>query len=297
MQHFIRRNASQRNWEGGGKGWERGWGQFRSDPGEWEQWEGRWEPRTLGGLWRGFQPSHWRVLEPKCSNGGSLSSQHPVCIRSPAFRSEEQPTGRVTWAQIQWQIQNPEAWVLVTHDPLGGGSFLRQPHTWTSCFYFLSILFWEGNQHKGADLFPPLIPAPRIMPVAAAVQSPSHVQLFVIPWTATRQAPLFTISHSLLRLMYFELMMLSNHLILCCPLFLLPSVFPRLRVFSNELVLRIRWPNYWSFSFSISPSSEYSGLVFFRIDWLDILAVQGNSQESSPAPQFKSLNSSALSLL
>ena len=78
------------------------------------------------------------------------------------------------------------------------------------------------------------------MPVAAAVQSPSHVQLFVIPWTATRQAPLFTISHSLLRLMYFELMMLSNHLILCCPLFLLPSIFPRLRVFSNELVLRIR---------------------------------------------------------
>ena len=88
---------------------------------------------------------------------------------------------------------------------------------------------------------------------------------------------------------------LSNHLILCHPLLLLPSIFPTIRVFSNELALHSRWPKYWSFSFSISPSSEYSGLISFRIDWFD-LVVQG-TQESSPTPQFKSINSSALSLL
>ena len=88
----------------------------------------------------------------------------------------------------------------------------------------------------------------------------------------------------------------SNHHILCCPLLLFPSVFPSIRVFSNESALHIRWPKYWSFSFSISPSNEYSGLISFRIDWLDLLAVQG-TQESSPAPQFQSINSLALSLL
>ena len=90
----------------------------------------------------------------------------------------------------------------------------------------------------------------------------------------------------------------SNHLILCRPLLLLPSIFPSIRVFSNELVLCIRWPKYWSFSFSISPSNEFSGLISFRMDWLDLLAVQGtDSQGSSPAPQFKSINSSVLSFL
>ena len=90
-------------------------------------------------------------------------------------------------------------------------------------------------------------------------------------------------------------LMPSNHLILCHPLFFLPSIFPSIRVFSNESVLRIRWPTYWSFSFSISPSNEYSGLISFRIDWLDLLAVQETLKESSPTPQFKSINSSALS--
>ena len=95
------------------------------------------------------------------------------------------------------------------------------------------------------------------------------------PWTAAWQASLFfTISWSLLKLMSVELVMPSNHLILCCPL-LLPSVFPSIRVFSNESVLRIRWSNYWNFSFSISPSTEYSGLISFRIGWFDLLAVQG----------------------
>ena len=102
-------------------------------------------------------------------------------------------------------------------------------------------------------------------------------ELFATPWTAARQASLsLTISQSLLKLMSIELMMSSNHLIFCHPLLLLPSVFPSIRVFSNESALRIRWPEYWSFSFSISLSSKYSGLIFFRMNWFcDLLAVQG----------------------
>ena len=96
------------------------------------------------------------------------------------------------------------------------------------------------------------------------------------PWTALHQDSLsFTISQSLLKLMSIELVMPSNHLILCHPLLLLPSIFPSIRVFSNESVLHIRWLKYWSFSFSLSPSSEYSGLISLKIDWFDLLAVQG----------------------
>ena len=117
------------------------------------------------------------------------------------------------------------------------------------------------------------------------------------PWTAAHQASLsFTISQSLLKLMSVESEMPSNHLILCCPL-LLPSVFLSIRVFYSESAPCIRWPKYWSFSFSISPSNEYSGLIYFRIDWFGLLAVQGTLKESSPAPQFKSISSLALSLL
>ena len=96
------------------------------------------------------------------------------------------------------------------------------------------------------------------------------------PWTTACQASLsITNSWSLLKLMSIGAVIPSNHLILCCPLLLLPSIFPRIKVFSNESVLHIRWPKYWSFSFSISPSNEYSGLISFRIDWLDLLAFQG----------------------
>ena len=110
----------------------------------------------------------------------------------------------------------------------------------------------------------------------SSVQSLSHVQLFVTPWTAACQASLsITNSQSLLKLLSIELVMPSNHLILCHPLFLLPSIFPSIRVFSNESPLRIRWPKDWSFSFNIGPSNEYSGLISFRMDWLDLLAVQG----------------------
>ena len=110
----------------------------------------------------------------------------------------------------------------------------------------------------------------------SSVQSLSHVWLFATPWTAAHQASLSTTnSHSLLKLMSIELMMPSNHLILCHLLLLLPSVFPSIRVFSKVLVLCIRWPKYWSFSFSISLSNKYSGLISFRIDWFDLFAVQG----------------------
>ena len=112
--------------------------------------------------------------------------------------------------------------------------------------------------------------------VGGGVQSLSRVQLFATPWTLARQASLFfTISWSLLRLMSIESMMPPNHLILYHPLLLLPSIFPSIRVFSNEWALSIRWPKKWSFNFSISSSNEYSGLISFRIDWLDLLAVQG----------------------
>ena len=116
----------------------------------------------------------------------------------------------------------------------------------------------------------------------SSVQSLSHVQFFVTPWTAARQASLsITNSWSLLKFMSIEVVIPSNHLILCHPL-LPPSVFPSIRVFSNESILHIRWPKYWSFSFNISPSSEYSGLISFRMDWLDPLAVlQHHSSKAS----------------
>ena len=115
-----------------------------------------------------------------------------------------------------------------------------------------------------------------LMNLLNSVQSLSHVQLFVTPWTAARQPSLsITNSWSLLTLMSIKSVMTSNNLILCRLLLLPPSTFPSIRVFSNESVLPIRWPKYWSFSFSISPSNEYSGRIFFRMDWFDLLAVQG----------------------
>ena len=112
--------------------------------------------------------------------------------------------------------------------------------------------------------------------IFSSVPSLSWVQLFGTPWTTARQAPLsITNSQSLFKLMSIESMMPSKHLILCPPHLLPPWIFPSIRVFSNESVLHIRWPKYWSFSFSISPSNEYSGVISFRMDWLDLLAAQG----------------------
>ena len=134
------------------------------------------------------------------------------------------------------------------------------------CYFFINMLLlkwsdcWFLNTHFNYCL----------------VQSLSCVLFFATPWTAAHQASLsITNSQSLLKLRSIELVMPFNHLILCCPLLLLPSIFPSIMVFSNDSVLCIRWPKAWSFSFSISPSNEYSGLISFRIDWFDLLAVQG----------------------
>ena len=130
-----------------------------------------------------------------------------------------------------------------------------------------------------------------------SVQSLSCVRLFATPWTAACQASLsISNSQSLLKLISIMSVMPSNHLILCRSLLLPPSVFASIRVFSNELILHIRWPTYWSFSFIISPSNEHPGLISFRTDWLDHLADQ-RTLESSPTPPFKSISSSALSFL
>ena len=131
----------------------------------------------------------------------------------------------------------------------------------------------------------------------SSVQSLSRVRLFAAPWITAHQASLsITNSQSSPKLLSIESVMPSSHLILCCPLLLLPPIPPSIRVFSNESILCIRWPKYWSFRFSISPSNEHPGLISFRMDWLDLLAVQGNLK-SFLTPEFKSVNSSAISFL
>ena len=138
------------------------------------------------------------------------------------------------------------------------------------------FFWWQGKRmqhHNGRDCSD-VSDVAWYMAQFSSVQSFSCVRLFATPWTAAHQASLsITSSQSLLKLMSIKLVMPSNHLILCHPLLLLPSIFLNMRVFSKESVLRIKWPKYWSFSFSISPSKEHSGLIFFRMDWLDLLAV------------------------
>ena len=137
------------------------------------------------------------------------------------------------------------------------------------------ISFWRCH-FIPEPFFIPFLAINGLFSLISSVQSLSHIQLFVTLWTAACQASLFiTNSWSLPKLMSIESVMPSNHLILCHPLLLLPSIFPSIRVFSNESALRNRWPKYWSFSFSISPSNEHPGLISFRMDWLDLLAVQG----------------------
>ena len=147
---------------------------------------------------------------------------------------------------------------------------------------------WAEDPWKVVASRPPALPSPlceRVSPLRGrplfSCCSVTKSCLFATPWTAAHQAYLsITNSRSLLKFMSIESVIPSNHLILCHPLLLLPSIFPSIRVFSNESFLRIRWPKYWSFSFSISPSNEYSGLISLRIDWFDLLAVQGTLKSS-----------------
>ena len=163
---------------------------------------------------------------------------------------------RLLWEQTEWLPSSPE---FTEMDTLASAA-LPVPHTVWKVRWFLL--------HRWQKL--------RLHVQFSSVQSLSHVQLFVTPWTTACQVFLsITNSQSLFKLMSIELVTPSNHLTLCRPLLLLPLIFPSIRVFSKESVLRIRWPKYWSFSFSLSPSNEYSGLISFRMDWLDLLAVQG----------------------
>ena len=140
-----------------------------------------------------------------------------------------------------------------------------------NCFYQLLIFYFQPINSSANNLSTKIL-----IQTFSSVRSFSDVQIFVTPWTAACQASLpINNCQSLLKLMSIESMMPSNHLILCCSLLPPPSIFLSIRVFSNKSVLRIRWPNYWSFSFRISPSNEHSGLISFRFDWFDLLAVQG----------------------
>ena len=185
-----------------------------------------------------------------------------------------------------------KAGIISTHPNQGsGGQGCRNPAGTSSSIYWTSSWFSSFLVHfsilvsmRGDTLLcfvttcqgPHLLVIPIISFSVSSVQSLSCVRFFATPWTAACQVSLSLInSRSLLKLMSIESVMPSSHLILCHPLLLPPSIFPSIRVFSNESVLCIRWPKYWSFSFSISPSNEYSGLISFRMDWLDLLAVQG----------------------
>ena len=152
-------------------------------------------------------------------------------------------------------------------------SHLQIPSSWRSGLQHMNVRGTESLHSRRHEI----VSFQRQMLLTfSSVQSLSCIQLFATPWTAACQASLsITNSWSLLKLMSIESMMPSNHLILCLPLLLPPSTFPSIRVFSNESVLSIRWPKYWSFSLSISPSGEYSGLISFRMDWVYLLAVQG----------------------
>ena len=184
--------------------------------------------------------------------------------------------------------------IILIIKPFNCGFYLQTDRGW-----------WGGIGGKPASLSEPSFSSINeglgpgsLLVQFSSVQSFSCVQFFATPWTAARQASLsITNSQSLLRLMSTESVMPSNHLILCCLCLLLPSIFPRIRVFSNESALHIRWPKYWNFSFSISPSNEYSGVTSFMIDWFDLLAVQKDPQKYSPKSLLKSFNSLAVNFL
>jgi len=196
------------------------------------------------------------------------------------------------WGRLSSQKVESSSWTVITRCTFPSAPsdwcLTMQVSYWVSSFGWgwgaeTSFILFPSKQDNTAPFCPFLIwPQPwtsysHLHPlwVVAVDQSLSPVWLFVTSWTAACQASLsFTISKSLLKFMSTESVMLSKHLILCCPLLFLLSIFPSIRVFSNELALHIMWPKYWSFSFNINHSNEFAGLIFFRIDWLDV-AVQG----------------------
>ena len=162
------------------------------------------------------------------------------------------------WSRIRWWLRSVQSW---------RAQMQGRPAWVCSPAHLFTCDVTSGKCFKPSGLF---------LHGYSSVQLHSHVQLFATAWTTAHQASLsLTNSQSLLKLMFIESVMASSHLILCGPLFLLLSIFPSIRVFSNESALYIMWPKYWSFSFSVSPSTEYSGPISFRIDWLDLLVVQG----------------------
>ena len=166
-------------------------------------------------------------------------------------------------SKLQQMVKNREAWHAAFHRAAKVGHNSVTERNWTD--YFKATTIWTLG-----------VPFAHIFLFVVVVHSLSHVQLFATPWTVARQASLsFTISQSLLKFMSIESVRPSNHPILCHHLLLLLSIFPSICVFCNESALPIRWPKYWSFSFSISPSNDYSGLISFRIDWFNLLAAQG----------------------
>ena len=178
---------------------------------------------------------------------------------------------------------------------------LKKPGKWKDLvFIFFCVIIDKTNQLSRQVEIPFIISLIRfscVLPpkssyalLFSSVQLLSHVWLFATPWTAARQASLsITNSQSLLKIMFIKPVMPSNHFILCHPLLLLPSIFPSIRVLSKESVLCIRWSKYWSFSFNISPSNEYSGLISFKIEWFDLCSPR-DRQESFPTSQFKRIN-------
>ena len=191
-------------------------------------------------------------------------TSHPVWFEESALPSRPLPFSKPPFSQLQTHFfgLRPVSFMLL-QGKIGALSIFESLKSKRGNSLFRTLHRQESSIN-------------RVCIVLHSVQSLSCVRLFATLWTAACQASLsITNSQSLLKLMSIESVMPSNHLILCCPLLLLPSIFPSIGVFSNESVLCIRWPRYWSFSFSIRPSNEYSGLISFRIDWLDYLAVTG----------------------
>ena len=228
----------------------------------WKDWCWSWSSNTLA-TW--FQElTHWK--RPWCWE--RLKAGGEGDDRGPDGWMHHRLNGRENLCKFHEIMKDKEAWHAAVH---GFAKSWTQLSDWTDeTESRLVVAQGWGLREQGVTINEFLKNVLKF----SSVQSLSCVRLFATPWTTACQASLsITSSQNLLKLMPTEWLMPSNHLILCYPLLLLPSIFPSSRVFSNESVLRIRWPKYWSFSFSISPFNEYLGLISFRTDWLDLLAV------------------------